>query len=259
MAKPTDIDERELRRRVLYALVRPVASMAAAFRIPLSEVVGAAQLAYFDHHRQRGLKLREIGERLAISERSAKRLAKQLRENFLDAERRYDLPVRVEFMLWATPMSRTKLKQVLSTEASDVDDAVDQLLAEGRIVERAGRTPVLEVDNSVTTLVRDTWLARIGGLNSFLSNLSDAVFGRFFKGEPKAFARTMSFLLREQDLPELHRLFVESFIPTAQKVDEQAKAAGDGERFRVSLCWAPYDYLSANADDPPDGEDGEHP
>lgn len=259
MGDLTDIDDRELQRRVLYAIVRPLVRLADAFRVPLADVLDLVQTAYFHHLRDEGLKLADVADRLAISERTAKRLAKQLRETFLDAERRYDLPVRIEFMVWATPMSRTKVKQVLGrVDRRDVDAAIDQLLAEGRLVEESGRTPRLTVDQSVNNLVRDTWLARIGGLNSFLANLSDAVFGRFFRAEPRAFARTLNFLVRGDDVPELEALFAQTVVPAVAALDERARAEsnedGDGEpadgseRFRMSLCWAPYQYLARASD-----------
>jgi len=241
----TDIDDRELQRRVLYAIVRPLVRLAEAFRVPLAEVVDLVQTAYFHHLRDKGLKLAAIGERLAISERGAKRLAKQLRETFLDAERRYDLPVRIEFMVWATPMSRTKVKQVLGVPGRDVEEAIDQLIGEGRLLEEEeGRTPRLVVNRRVNSLVRDTWLTRIGGLNSFLGNLSDAVYGRFFRAEPQALARTLSFLVRRGDEGELERIFTEVLVPAIQALDERGQAADEAESFRLSLCWAPYEYLA---------------
>ncbi|TNF24708.1 MAG: hypothetical protein EP329_24455 [Deltaproteobacteria bacterium] len=244
MNDPTDIDDRELQRRVLYAIVRPLVRLADAFRVPLSDVVNLVQVAYFHHLRDKGLKLAEIGERLDVSERSAKRLAKQLRETFVDAERRYDLPVKIEFMIWATPMSRTKVNQLLGAEEpAAVEQAIDQLIAEGRLIEEEGRTPRLMVNQRVNTLVRDTWLTRIGGLNSFLGNLGDAVFGRFFRAEPRAMARTLNFLIRPGDRAVLERFFMETLVPVVQQVDEDAQGAEDAERFRMSLCWAPYHYV----------------
>ena len=262
MGDLTDIDDRELQRRVLYALVRPLVRMAEAFRVPLAEVVDLVEVAYFHHLRDRGLRLADIGTRLDISERTAKRLAKQLRETFLDAERRYDLPVRIEFMVWATPMSRTKVKQVLGhLDKDEVDAAIEQLLAEGRLSEETGRTPRLVVDAHVTSLVRDTWLARIGGLNSFLGNLTDAVFGRFFRAEPRAFARTLNFLVRREDQPALDRLFAETLVPTIRALDEAAQGQPDADTVRLSLCWAPYHYLdhqlADGGDAPPDPHTGE--
>jgi len=254
----TDIDDRELQRRVLYAVVRPLVRLADAFRFPLAEVVDLVAAAYFHHLRDKGLRLAEIGDHLAISERTAKRLAKQLRETFLDAERRYDLPVRIEFMVWATPMSRTKVKQVLAPlDKREIDAAIDLLLAEGRLREDASRaTPRLVVDAHVTSLVRDTWLARIGGLNSFLGNLTDAVYGRFFRAEPRAFARTLNFLVRRADEPALAKLFTDTLVPAIRALDAAAQGHDDADTVRLSVCWAPYQYLAQHVS-PDDDASGE--
>lgn len=245
-----DIDAKELQSRVVYALVQPAVRLAEAFELPIADLMTKAQTAYFHHLRDRGWTLRRIASQLGVSERTAKRLAKQLREHFLDTERRYDLPVRIELMLWAVPMSRVKVKQVLSAvKAGAIDAAVDRLIQDGRVEEEPGRTALLKVKRGVNDLVRDTWLTRIGGLNSFLGNLSDAVFGRFFRNEPKAFARTMSFLVAKEDVAELDKLFSDVLVPAVQRLDDRAKTADDREAFRMSVCWAPYDYLNDARDD----------
>ncbi|MFT5435251.1 MAG: hypothetical protein ACI9OJ_005968, partial [Myxococcota bacterium] len=128
--------------------------------------------------------------------------------------------------------------------AREIDEAVDELLNEGRLVETGGRTPVLQVDRGVHDMVRDTWLARLGGLSSLLSNLTDAVYGRFFLEDSRAFARTLSFLVRPEDQNELERLFTDVLIPKITALDRRAREEGDGDAVRLSLLWAPFDLIS---------------
>ncbi len=243
----SDLSPQELESRVLHALGHPLIRLARAFGTPLADAVEALRLAYFRQLKDSGLTLRQIGELLDISERQAKRLQQQLREQFLDVDEGHALPTRIEFMLWATPMSRARVKQVLSGQpVAAVDAAIDTLLAEGRAVEVAGRTPRLEPARAVNNLVRSTWIARIGGLGSLLSNLTDVVYGRFFQEEPRAFARTLSFLVREGDHAELEQLFREVLVPRIAALDERARAAGDGVPLRLSLLWAPVDLVPAS-------------
>lgn len=238
-----DIDRQELQRRVIYALLKPAVELADSSGLSLAELASLVQMAFFEALRSRGLKLREVADQMDVSERTAKRLAKEHRTNFAHG-RAYALPVRIEFMLWAAPMSRAKLKQVLGkVSADEVDAAVETLLGEGRIVERPGHTTTqLEVNRDVDELVRDTWLSRIGGLGSFLSNLGDAVEGRFFEDDPHAFARTLSFLVRPQALEPsaLQAFFSDQLVPFVLALDTQAKDAGDGRSMRLSVCWAPF-------------------
>lgn len=264
---PIDIDERELQRRLVHAMARLVARFAGAFEMPLAELVDLVQAAHLQILRERGLTLGDIGRRMDVSERHAKRLLKQLRESFLDTERSYDLPVRIEFMLWAQPMSTARLKQVLKDEAAAIDSAVLRLVESGRVViEPGGRSPTLRPASAVQSLVRDTWLARIGALNSFIGSLGDAVYGRFVDSSPKAFARTLNFLVREEDGPELQRFFNEQLVPFMTQLDakaasptvgsnsEPAAPGGEAETstpspkpadsYRLSICWAPYESMT---------------
>lgn len=266
LAPTVDIDQRELMRRLVQSLARPVGRFAAAFELPMAEVLDLVQASMMQVMRERGLTLADIGRRMDVSERHAKRLLKQLRESFLDAERGYDLPLRVEFALWAQPMSRARLKQVLRDEPGDVDLAVDALLASGRILADGGRTPRLRPSTQVQRLMRDAWLVRIGALNSLLANVGDAVYGRFIDKADTAFARTLNFLVRPEDRPELARFFEEQLVPFMTALDERAHAArrgdptqgetdgetasvvADAEAFRMSICWAPYDHMTRSVE-----------
>lgn len=255
-----DIDERELQRRLVHAMARLVARFAGAFELPLAELVDLVQAAHLQTLRERGLTLSDIGRRMDVSERHAKRLLKQLRESFLDTERSYDLPVRIEFMLWAQPMSIARLKQLLRDEPAAIDQAIGHLVEQQRvIVEPGGRSPTLRPANAIQSLVRDTWLARIGALNSFVASLGDAVYGRFIDSSPKSFARTLNFLVRDEDTPELQRFFNEQLVPFMTALDAKARSAADAsqgdpggesieknpaESYRLSLCWAPYESMT---------------
>jgi len=242
-----DIDQKELERRLVHALARLVGRFAGAFSLPLGELVDLVQAAQLQVLRERGLTLGEIGRRMDVSERHAKRLLKQLRESFLDTERTYDLPVRIEFMLWAQPMSRARLRRVMKDEPGEIDRAIVRLIADGRIAEGTGKTPLLRPTAAVQSLVRDTWLMRIGALNSFLASLGDAIYGRFLSGSTRSFARTLNFLVRPEHEPLLQRFFEDTLVPFATRLDEEAHAASGeaaGEPFRLSICWAPYEWMT---------------
>jgi hypothetical protein len=140
------------------------------------------------------------------------------------------------------------VKQLLRDDAAAVDQAIQRLVETGRVSVTApegGRTPILKPSTAVQSLVRDTWLARIGALNSFVSSLADAVYGRFIETSPRAFARTLNFLVREEDGKELERFFGETLVPFMTALDQRA-AGGDGkaESFRLSICWAPYESMA---------------
>jgi len=234
----------ELEQRVLFSLLRPAVALAAAFNVPLKEVARQVEVAYFEHLRQEGLTLQETSDLLDINVRTAKRLSQQLKVKFLRPELEHNLPVKLEFMLRAEPMSLARLNQVLrEVPEDDVREAIQRLIAEGRIVEEDGRTPTLHVVKSVNSLVRDTWLARIGGLNSLLENLADVTWGRFFDADPRTFARTLTFHVRPEQLGALQCAF-DDLTARITALDEEARDTPDAVPIRLSHYFAPFNLLS---------------
>ena len=154
----------------------------------------------------------------------------------------HELPARIEFMLWAEPLSRKRIKQYLSSSNEDaVDDAIDLLVEQGRIREVDGRTTTFEVVTNEQRLVRDDLMARIDALNTLLGNVTDAVFGRFFQKDEKAFARSLQFRVRAEDLPRLKALYEEHVWRELSALDEAARQDPNAISMGATLCWAPMD------------------
>ena len=110
---PEEIEARELEHRVFFSLLSLVVRMAAHQKMSLKEVTDWVRVAYFKELRERGMSMAEVAERLGVSQRTAKSLARELRESFFLPEREHNLPTLIEFMLWRVPMSATRLHQVL--------------------------------------------------------------------------------------------------------------------------------------------------
>ena len=250
VAAEQELPQDELEQRVLFSLLQPVVSMATLFGVNTKDLAGWLQLAHLKHLRARGLTLREAGEQLGVSERTAKRLFRQLKVNFLRPESEHNLSVTLEFMLRAAPMSEARLTQVLRhVPAEDVRKALEQMLAEGRVAPREGRTVTYEVIKSVNSMVRDTWLARIGGLNSLLQNLTDTVYGRFFRGDPRSFARTLTFNVMPERYGALQEQF-EAMVATIAELDEEAEGDPDAVPVRLSLYYAPFELAEEDPERP---------
>jgi hypothetical protein len=240
----------ELEQRVIYSLLLPAVSLAARFGISARDLGQWVQLAYLRHLRDQGMTHREAGEVMGVSERSAKRLGQQLRARFLRPEQEHNLPVRVEFILRAAPMSRARLYQVLrDVPQADLDAALNALLAQGHIQEQEGRTVTLRVVRSVHSRVRDTWLARIGGLNSLAQNLAEVVLGSFFLRDGRSLARTMSFHMLPQRQAQLEEALKE-LIAAIAALDQEATGSPEARPVRLSLFWAPFGLLRRQQGDP---------
>ena len=133
-----------------------------------------------------------IAEHLGVSRRKVDQLSRLLDnfERFVAPEDGESLQRRIEFMLWAQPMTRSRLKQVLPRwDDIEIETALANLQSAGRVTLRDG---AFRITTPERRLVRDDWLARVGGLTHQLASVSSAAVGRFFNDDDRAFARTVS-------------------------------------------------------------------
>lgn len=245
------ISEQELQSRVIYTLFLPAIRLARHFAIDLSVMKEWMEMAYFHELRREGLKQREIAEVMGVSMSKVSLLSRQLKGNFLRAEQEQELPRRIEFMLWAEPLSQARLHQVLTEVApEEIDAALEELFEQGH-VERVqqGTTEVYRLKIQTDRRVWDGWVARVDGLQNLLGNVADVVQGRFFTREARAFARTLTFRLRHDRLDALHELYERGVFDPIVVLDQEASGGGDGEdeapieEMSISVLWAPYQYL----------------
>ena len=144
MSNEGDITAKELEKRVIYSLLKAAVRLSRVFGVPLKELVYWVETAYFRELRATGKTLKETSEALSVSQRTAVRLSKQLRESFFRPEVTHSLPLRIEFMLWARPMGEARIVQVLpDADEAQVREALETLLELVRDFRRV--TPVDDV------------------------------------------------------------------------------------------------------------------
>ncbi|MFB6351742.1 MAG: hypothetical protein ABEN55_12685 [Bradymonadaceae bacterium] len=192
---------------------------------------------------------KDAAEVLEVSTRKVVQLARALKENFYRPEQKGDLPRRIEFMLWAGPMSEGRIRQSLDdADDEEVEAALDQLVEQKRVVRKPGRTTYYEVPTDKFRLYQDDWISRIDGLNNHLANVLDGIYARFFDDSERAFARTLTFRCREQDLDELRELYEDIIFPKLHELefkldkDPDLDADTDAVQIRLTLNWAPHRY-----------------
>lgn len=242
----------EMAGRVIYSLLGPAVRLARTFSISLKDVGVWLELAYFRELRTDGMTLTEIGERLGVSRRKAANLSRMLKENFFAPEREQELSRRIEFMVWADPMSRARLHQTLDSPSGDIEEALEKLLDEGRIVASDGRSDTFKIARGESRLVKDSWLNKIDALNHLLSTVTNAVYARFFEGEEKALARNLQLRVRPEDLGQLRELYEEHIWPTLRDLDARAKGDRHSIPMDVSVAWAPNKYVEHQMDESDD-------
>lgn len=237
-----DISWEEFRDRLLYSMTKPIVKMARFFQTDLKALTHWVRTAYFHELRSSDMTLEEISDFLGVSLPTAARLSKDLKDNFYRPELEHQLPQRIEFMLWAESLSRARICQVITDrEDEDIEEAIDQMLDEGRIEpdpENEDRFQLVEPEGR---LVDDSWHTRIGSLNSLLENLSDTVKDRFFKNDSEAFARTVSFHMDPDQIEVLEEIYETEVWQRLVELEEEAKDVEDPVEVQLSMFWCPED------------------
>ena len=167
-------------------------------------------------------------------------------DHIFGPEQAHELPKRIEFMLWTTPLSQKRIQQALPNEKQRaISDALSLLLKEGRIAEVKGRTVVYKLIQTADRQVRPGWMSRIGSLNSLMGNLADTVFLRFFDSDPqmgeRAFARTLNLRIPRNKIRKLQELYEESIWSPLKELDSDADESAIP--LKISILWAPYEHL----------------
>ena len=189
------------------------------------------------------MEVKDAQQVMGVSSSKSALLSKQLKQHFLQAEHAHELPRRIEYLIWAEPLTMAKLNQIMpEVERADLERALATLLKEERIAEQdRGGDVVYTLEIRHARRVWDNVLARLDGLNNALKSVSDAVFGRFFGAEPQhAFARTLTFHLRKADRHKLNQFYEEQLFPFIKSLNDAAEAdTGEVEVTSVSVFWAP--------------------
>lgn len=226
-------------RRIVFAMLRPAALLAASLDFPLKELTSFMRLSYYRELREHGASLAEAAESMEVSTRTAKRLAAQLRSDFFLPEVEHTLARRIEFMTWAEPRSLARLTQLLrGVPREEVEHAINKLCDEERIQVIEGERGLrFKASRLVSRLVDDKFSNRIGALNSLLQNVAETVSRRFIDDSGIAFARTLNFRINREDAGELraaYDVFLQRMLELEERVDDPEAAVP----IRLSLLWA---------------------
>lgn len=237
------LSEEEYRTRVIFAMLLPAARLMVRFKTPLREIKNLVELAAYREARRRGLKMKEIRQQLSISMSKVGLLSKSLKEHFAAPEREHELPRRILTLLWAGPLSESRLCQALegSHEAQEVVQALALMLEDKRLQLTQERTPRYCLGEPRYRLVQEPWMARVDALGDLMLSVARTVEARFFEEDPRAMARTLSFRARPEDLHRLQKLYEEEIFPLICELDEAVDPAQDSVPLRLSVLWSPQD------------------
>lgn len=235
--------------RVVYALLGAAVRLAARAGFPLARVRELLDMAYFQEHRRRGRSLAQVSEALGVSERKGAQLSSLMKKNFMPADAEVGLARKIEFMIWAEPLGRARIIQLLRRhEEADIDAAIETLLKEKRVqwVKR-GRVDALARTRQNSRLVGQDLERNLDGLQNLCHNLANAAYAGFFRDEPKASIRTIGFYMRAEDAAELKELYSHVW-ETAVRLEERAKDDPNAMPVDMSVLYAPTNYFHRDGD-----------
>lgn len=231
-------------RRIIFSMLRPAVYLAARLGFPLRDLTNFIRLSYFRELREGGVTLADAAEKMEVSTRTAKRLNQELRSDFFLPEVEHTLARRIEFMLWAQPITLARIAQLLpGVPRGEVITAMQRLEDEGRIERINGRSTRFGTTRLVTRLVDEDFSRRIGALNSLLQNVSETVVSRFIERRAVAFARTLNFRIRAEDAEELnlaYQAFLEQMVALEARIEQNSESIP----VRLSILWSEIDEES---------------
>ena len=192
------------------------------------------RLTYFEVLRREGLSQAAIGERLGQTARHMRTLASKLKGDFFTAEREVGLVREVESeVARASPTAKALQAALPGWPASEVDTAIETLLAEGRIIKKKGH---YEMAPRYLVLSSEKFHHRIDALNHFLDGVTRAIAQRLiFEEREQAMVKTISFVARPAKFEELLRTLEANLRREIAVLEEDALFEGEGKRFVLGV------------------------
>lgn len=231
--------------------------MAARFHVPMRTLAELLRLNYFEVLRREGLSQAAIGERLGQTARHMRTLASKLKSDFFAAEREVGLIREIESeVARASPTAKALYASAGAWAPAEIDQALETLLAEGRIVRKRGR---FELAPRYLVLSSEKFHHRVDALNHFLDGVTRAIAQRLiFEERDRAMVKTISFVARPGKFEELLRTLEANLRREIAVLEEDAQFEGDGRRYVLGVFAAseqPEVVPAADALDPPEASD----
>jgi hypothetical protein len=234
-------------RRALHVTLRASARVAMETGVELKGLKRALEDAYVHEALERGWPLKTIGETLGVSPSKTALLSRQLKKGLMSrlAQEELALERRLEYMLWAKPMTLARLNQVLPQERySDLSKALKVLVAEERVVRRGdghAATYALRVDPERRPWER--YLARLDGAQRGLVAAADAVRSLFVRGEEEpAQVHSLEIPVAPDRVPEareaIERAMTALFTELQELSADEDAPGEDDVTLRLGTFWA---------------------
>ena len=233
---PEPVSPIDARLRVLSTVLEPGIKMARVLGLTLDDLHQLVAVGYYRELKERGASWQQIARRIDKSRRTVATLARVASgaTQPLAASHRIGLRRRTVRILADGDLDLADLAQQLpAVSGADLEEAVDQLVAEG-ILTRDGER--LTVAGALLDLVGDDLDHRIDSLRHFLDAVGQVIYRRFLAPDSngEAFARVLTFSTSRERLATLRAETYGAVAKAAQDAD--AEASGDPGAIQASIA-----------------------
>lgn len=226
--------------RLVYSLLKPAVRAAARFHVPVRTLVELVRLAYFELLAHGGLTQAQIARRFGQTERHMRSLAQRLRTDFFRAEHEIGLVREIEDLVATrSPTAADIHAQLRAFDAARIEEAIDQLLREERIVQDdSGR---LVISPKYVLLSSEQFQHRIDALNHFMDSVDRAIISRLvFDEREEAMMKTISFSATPEKLRAFARALEGDLRRGISTLEEDAAFEGVvGQRYALAISLTP--------------------
>lgn len=227
----------ELNIQIIYSLLLPAARMAATFGIPLRKMKQLLELAYYQESKKRHLKMKDIRKLMSVSMSKVGLLSKHLKEHFSQPDTQFGLPRKILSLLWASPLSESRIIQALDEfDVDTIRKALAEMVREKRLKLENRRTPLYRLGLAQYRQPQDMWISKLDGLNNLLFSVARTVEARFLRDDGRAFARTLNFRVPSSALSQLIDYYKKLFDLVCE-LDSSAEES-DSIPINLSMLWA---------------------
>ncbi len=217
------MSDAELKTQALFSSMSVATGLAALTGTSLKEMKRLIELAYYKELRRRSMKMREVRKLMNVSMSTVGLLSQKLKAHFAAPEEQRGLPRRVLALLWSGPLSANRIARALAdTSEGEVQQVLSDLLEAGDVEEQRGPKVVRYAPTSASyRRVASGWMARVDGLNNLMRSVGTVIQSRFLDGDERAFARTLRFRIKPEELPRVREAYEKLYLDLA-KLDEDA-------------------------------------
>ncbi len=221
----------DLRLKVIGVMLEPALTLACIMRLPLSDLTQLVRTTYVHIGKSRGLSVRALAKRFHVAPNTIQAIARVLRDHALPESFGAQVTRQRAIVQHLTEQQTATIKALLKlmpdADTAEMNDALDQLVAEGVVVVEKNRA---KLGKHHFSIARKDAEHRLDSLRQMAEAFCQVVYRRFFQpaNDGEAFGRVFTFAVTPEELASLRE---EAYLRSSSAVrsaDAAATAKGGG-------------------------------